>query len=144
MIDSLVAEAADAGKAAEIAPSRTAQIGEKLRAAISDPAVFRSLSERVVVSAQHFACDAVLGASRLGDQLAAGAVALANNGLHMLADGERPKRVLIVDGLLASGMQLSRATRQVRSQGASPYAAVVIALAEAPLPDSLEQLEVLT
>jgi hypothetical protein len=111
-------------------PFRAMAFGDQLDSALADPARLIDVSTRLVAVAEGHRCQAVIGASALGNRLASATVAIANNGLRIF-DREAPtERVLIVDGSLATGTQVAKAARFARGAGARfTPAAVVVSLA---------------
>lgn len=111
---------------------RAMDFGERLESELAHPDRLTEVSRQLVDIAARSNCEQVLGASAVGERLAAAAVALAGNGLRLFANGTPGERVLIVDGTLATGTQITKAIRQARAAGAQyTPAAVVVALAGA-------------
>jgi orotate phosphoribosyltransferase len=78
----------------------------------------RAFARRIDAIAQEHACAAIFGASSTGQQLAGAAVAASANGLRLFSHGAPTANVLVVDSLLASGVQILRAAREVKAAGA--------------------------
>ena len=76
--------------------------------------------------ATELGCHQVLGASPLGNRLAAGVVALAGNGLRVFHPAERIDNVLVVDGLMITGVQVAQASQRAIAAGASRVCAAVV------------------
>ena len=140
-----VEQAAEAVKRAPLSDRAlaAASLGEALECELSAPEALRSVSRRIAELADELGCDSLMGASAVGERLAAAAVALSSNGLRLQYGGSGQK-VLIVDGLLVTGAQLSEAARSVRKAGAIHTAgAVVLSLNHVDLVDVIEPLVVL-
>lgn len=102
-----------------------ANIGEAVASSLADPTRLIDVSRRLADIFVSERCDAILGASPLGDRLA-GAVA-SRHGVRVF-DGTA-LRVLVVDGVLATGAALSVTFDELRQLGvAETRAAVVIDL----------------
>jgi orotate phosphoribosyltransferase len=98
---------------------------------------------RLVEVAHNLGCTAITGASALGERLAAAAVAVGKNGLHMYRTHEQDP-VLIVDGILVTGSQIMSAAMRLNSEGAPrPAAAVVVSTCDIDLSSAIDQLVVL-
>src|SRR5262245_38751446 len=109
---------------------RTIELGESLERALASPDDLRDVAKQVLAVAENLDCDAVIGASPVGDRLAAAAVAVGGNGLRSFtASGEIPEHLLLVDGLLATGAQIERAAKRAHDYGvARSSCAVVLSL----------------
>src|SRR5260370_22651388 len=74
---------------------RAAALGEHLEGALADPKALMSVAERIVSLARDLGCDRLLGASRLGEQLASAAVVSSDNGLRLFQAKEHADHVLV-------------------------------------------------
>jgi len=118
-------------------------VGELLEEGLSAPGALREASTQVAETAQRYGYRALLGASPVGDRLAAAAVALAADGLFLYR-GPDDGPVLIVDGVLVTGVQLAAAARRVREDGVSRAGgAVLLAVNDIDLAPILETVIVL-
>src|SRR5437879_4924365 len=89
---------------------RLCALGEDVEAYLSDPAALTEVSRRIVRIAHSLNCEAVAGASSVGERMAGAASALSGSSLRVFAgqeSGRIPDRVLLVDGLFVTGTQLS-------------------------------------
>lgn len=111
-----------------------AELGEELERELCDPTSLLSVARQIAEIAAGDDCDAVVGASEVGDRLAGAVVAVANNGLRICAPGDSGRRVLVLDGLLASGVRLARAATEIRAAGNDVPRAAVILVAGHPAP----------
>jgi hypothetical protein len=123
---------------------RAMAVGERLEAELTQPDGLTEVSRSLIAIAEERGCTQILGASAVGERLAAAAVAIAHNGLSLFARGDPAESVLVVDGSLATGTQIARAARQAKQAGAHfTPAAVVISLGPTPsIPDTDELLVV--
>jgi len=114
----------------EIAPDQrlfaAAQIGEHLAEALTDPALLIHVSQEFIRIAQNLQCDRVMGASPVGERLAGAVVAVANNGLRMYQARQPAEHVLVIDGVVATGAQLSAACHQAAAQGVPRVSAAAV------------------
>jgi len=113
-------------------PFQAAAAGEALDEVLADPANLVRTSRQVVKIAHELGCDRVMGASPLGQRLAGAAVALGRNGLKDQSAGVRGKSVLVVDGILVSGVSIASASRRALEAGARRISALVVASTHAP------------
>jgi hypothetical protein len=105
---------------------RAAALGERLEQLCASGEVLATASEEIVAIANREGCVSLIGASPLGERLAGAAVAVAQNGLRIW-DGKSTKRnVLVVDGLLVTGSQVSEAIQKLRSAGVGRAMAAVL------------------
>ena len=128
-------------------PFAIAEVASALQGQLSSPGVLRAVAKQVDDIAHDQNCIAVLGASSSGDQLAGAAVAETTNGLHLFRPSEPAESVLIVDTLLASGVQILRAARSARTAGARRVVGLAliadrdgIEMCRAELPDGVVSL----
>jgi adenine/guanine phosphoribosyltransferase-like PRPP-binding protein len=109
-------------------PFAVAALARALDRELASPDALRAVAEELGEVAHRKGCDAVTGASPMGERLAAAIVATSRNGLRLLAPDQKAACVLLVDGVMATGTQLARTSRAIRSMGATRTpAAVVIA-----------------
>src|SRR5438128_2225397 len=69
-------------------PLQAVAAGENLELALADPVALTGVCQRFIDIATELGCHQVLGASPLGNRLAAGVVALAGNGLRIFHPAE--------------------------------------------------------
>lgn len=101
-------------------------LGDRVRSRLSNPDDLQTLATRIGEIAARRATSYVVGASPEGDRLA-GAAALASGGrLRLWQTGEPPAPVLVVDAVLISGTQLTRAVAALRRNGAPVVSAAVV------------------
>lgn len=79
--------------------------------------VLRRVAADLLPIAQRHGCDAVVGASLVGERLAAAVAASDGEQLGIFTGGEH--RVLVLDGILTTGTQMRRAIDQARKAGAT-------------------------
>jgi hypothetical protein len=129
---------------------RLSELGELVEAALADPGVLTYVSERVIEVARDLACEAVAGASAVGERMAGAAAALSGRTLRLCGsqnghDGSVPARVLLLDGLFATGTQLSWLAQRLKTQGVeSTPAAVVVSVTRNGIPPALNEVVTLT
>jgi hypothetical protein len=107
-------------------PFKVEELSESLGAALSDSATLRETSLALDQLAHDFGCDAIVGASPLGDRLAGAVVASGRNGLALYSRDRAARVVLVVDGLLATGVQIANKSRAILEAGASRVVGAVI------------------
>ncbi len=117
-------------------PFQAAAAGEALERALADPETLIAESRRLIEVAARLGCERLMGASPLGERLAGAMVALSANGLKDVSAGIEGLSVLVVDGILVTGVQLASASHRARSAGARSVAGAVVAAAH-PSPDQL-------
>lgn len=105
------------------------RISEAFERDLMSPESFREVVVRLERLAVSLDCTAVAGASRVGERLAGGIVSLPNTRLKLWPPGSpTDDRVLFIDGVVSSGVQLACAIRAARQSGvANPVGAGVIA-----------------
>lgn len=136
-IDSIaeLASEASAGPDATEWPVRAAALGDRLEEALAEPEVLREIVARVLaVIAQHHG-SFVMSASASGRLIVGAAVASADADLHALVCGTRAECVVVIDGVLATGVNLSRAVQVARDSGAQTVVAVAVTSARPELPE---------
>lgn len=111
--------------AAEDWPAPVIGIARQLDEHLADPASLKAVVIDLIKVAERFRCDAVAGASPLGERLA-GAMVASGDRLRLFSSARQDRCVLVVDGLLATGTQLSQAMRQARDAGATHTPAVAL------------------
>jgi hypothetical protein len=90
-----------------------------LEESLASPERLRDLTDQLSVIAERAGADMVTGSSPLGNQLAGSIVRSSARPLALwVANGARGT-VLIVEGVLASGAQLTAAARRARAAGAA-------------------------
>jgi adenine/guanine phosphoribosyltransferase-like PRPP-binding protein len=107
-------------------PFRVADLARDLEVELGHPDVLTEIADRFVVIAEEYGCQAVMGASRVGGQLAGAVVARAENGLRMFSAVDPAEVVLVIDGMLATGTQIARAVRAMKRAGAKRAVAVAV------------------
>lgn len=105
-------------------PDRVLAVAQSLRDELASGDALQDVAARVLSHAEAHGLSAVTGASRIGDQLAGAAVALSGGRLHLATPADRG--VLVVDGLLATGLQLQRAVARLRSVGAERVLGIAV------------------
>lgn len=99
---------------------------ERLEAHLAGAEPLTAACASILQLATESKCDAIAGASPIGDRLAGATVAMAHNGLRVFDPARHANRVLLLDGLLVSGTQLTRATDSILLAGANHVLAVVV------------------
>jgi adenine/guanine phosphoribosyltransferase-like PRPP-binding protein len=108
-------------------PIAAAGVGDTVTAGLADPARLVDAADRLAAVARANSCDSIKGASALGDTLA-GAVA-SRHSLRLYDATSAASRVLIVDGVLATGAALCLAVDEVAAAGyPDPTLAVLVDL----------------
>ncbi len=92
--------------------------GAQLEQRLSSPDRLDEIAVRLAAVAMQLDCRMVTGASHVGDQLAGVLAARSGGRLALWAQNGTPGTVLIVDGILASGVQIASAARRARQSGA--------------------------
>jgi hypothetical protein len=108
-------------------PFRIADIARSLDRQLQSSDILRAYAKRIDLIAKDAGCEAIAGASGTGQQLAGAAVAASANGLRLFSQASPATSVLIVDSLLASGVQLIRTARDLKAAGAKRVVGCVIA-----------------
>lgn len=121
-------------------PLRAVAAGEDLELALADPGALRNVCEGFISIANQFGCHQVLGASPLGNRLAAGVVALGGNELRLFHQAESASSVLVIDGLLVTGVQIAQAGQMAIRAGASRVCGAVVMTARPDLHGTLGSL----
>lgn len=105
------------------------RVAETFERDLMSPESFRDVVSRLERLAVSLHCTAVAGASRMGERLAGGIASLPNTDLKLWPQGSATdERVLFIDGVVTSGVQLACAIRAARQCGvANPVGAGVIA-----------------
>jgi orotate phosphoribosyltransferase-like protein len=88
--------------------------------------VLISAAQAVAALAAQEGCHDLLGASPLGERLAAAAVAVAGNGLRVWGSDVDSQNVLVIDGLMVSGSQIAEASARAIQAGAAKVVATVL------------------
>jgi predicted amidophosphoribosyltransferase len=118
-------------------------VGEALEIELADPQTLVNTSTRLADIARKSGCLALTGASSVGNRLAAATVALAQDGLHLWRPGET-EPVLVIDGLLATGANLSSVAWHLRREGVErTVAAAVIKAGDPEIASDISELVVL-
>lgn len=103
-----------------------AMAGQDVESGMGEPERLGVLTGWIAGVADLHQCQMVTGASRLGDQLA-GVVAAASKGrLKLWAENGAIGTLLVIDGVLASGTQVSRRAAQARRHGAHRVVGAVL------------------
>lgn len=89
----------------------------ELEAELADPTTLTQVADRLVQLAISAECSAVAGASPLGDRLAGAVVAQSEGALRLSAGDMNGSRVMFLDGLVNTGVQIARALRTARRSG---------------------------
>jgi phosphoribosylpyrophosphate synthetase len=130
-----LASEASAGPDTTDWPVRAAALGEQLEEALAEPNVLREIVMRLLeVAAQHDA-SAIMSASAAGRLIVGAAVASADTEIRALVNGTRAERVVVLDGVIATGVNLSRAVEVALGAGAQTVVAVAVTSARHELPD---------
>lgn len=107
-------------------PLAIAGLSERLERELDEPAVLDQIAREVTDIADRLHCDAIAGASPLGARIARASVAMSTNGLRVFDERVPGATVLVVDGVLASGVQTVRMARSARNLGARQTPAVAV------------------
>ena len=105
-------------------PVAASGIGEVVAAQLANPELLVDIRERIAAVCVAEGCDAIAGASPIGDRIA-GAVAAAHS-LRIFDDSIPSQRVLVVDGVLATGAALFLAIEEIHRAGAKETRAAVV------------------
>jgi hypothetical protein len=108
-------------------PFRIGDIARSLERHLQSGDVLRAYAKEIDLIARDAGCEAIVGASSAGQQLAGAAVAASANGLQLFSQAHPVASVLVVDTLLASGVQLLRTARDLKAAGATRVIGCVIA-----------------
>lgn len=111
-----------------------AEAGEALEQALADSKNLTFISRRMADVAKRTHSTRVFGASPLGERIAAATVVTAQNGLSDQKAGLEGERVLVVDGLLVTGIQVANALRRANAAGAASVSIAVVASLENAAP----------
>lgn len=93
--------------------------GRDVEDALTDPAQLRDVTMRLAAVAAETGAAMVTGASPLGHQLAGLVVGMTQAPLTLWAQNGAHGTVLVIEGVLASGAQLTSAARRARAAGAT-------------------------
>ncbi len=107
-------------------PFAVARAGRELEREISVADRIRVLGAEINAIAYRHGCVTVAGASTIGTMLAGAAVGASENGLRFVSPEQAGESVLIVDSLLASGVQMTRAVRTAHAAGAEKVVGLVV------------------
>ena len=108
-------------------PVAAAEIGDVVSVLLSDPEYLVEVSDRIAAVLAAESCDAIAGASPTGDRIA-GAVASTHT-VRMFDFAVPARRVLVVDGVLATGAALSLAIEEIQHSGSeAPEIRAAVAL----------------
>jgi adenine/guanine phosphoribosyltransferase-like PRPP-binding protein len=107
-------------------PLRVAELARDLEVELGHPDLLLRVADQMLAFAKDHGCQAVVGASRVGSQLAGALVARSTNGLRLFSAADPVESVLVVDGVLATGTQIARAVRVARDAGVKQAAAAVV------------------
>jgi phosphoribosylpyrophosphate synthetase len=130
-----LASEASAGPDATEWPVLAAALGDRLDEALAEPDVLREVVTRLLaVVAQHDA-SFVMSASAAGRLIVGAVVANAGTGVRALVNGAQAESVVVVDGVIATGVNLSRAVEVARGSGAQTVVAVAVTSARHELPE---------
>jgi hypothetical protein len=105
-------------------PVVAAGIGDAVSAALADPMELMAAAAKLADTARSHGCDAIKGASPIGDNLA-GAVA-SSYSIRLFDPAVPASRVLLVDGVLATGAALWLAVDDLQSTGPTPATLAVL------------------
>jgi hypothetical protein len=93
--------------------------GRELEDSLTDPDRLREVTAQLAEVAAATGAGMITGASPLGHQLAGLVVGMAKSPLALWAQNGAHGTVLVVEGVLASGAQLTSAARRARAAGAA-------------------------
>jgi phosphoribosylpyrophosphate synthetase len=116
-------------------PVLAAALGDHLDEALGEPEVLREVVGRLLAIVVASDAQFVVSASSAGRLLVGAAMASTDVPLRALVRGARAERVIVVDGVLATGVNLSRAVEFARGSGAGTVVAVAVTSARRELPD---------
>ena len=105
-------------------PFAAAAVGESVSAVLSDPVVLRDAADRCFALAQRHGCDAVSGASPNGEALAI--ATMVTHSLPRFIEGTPASCVLVLDGVLATGVSLHLAAERLVTVGAGAVRLAVL------------------
>jgi hypothetical protein len=98
---------------------RIHQAGRDLEDTLTDPVRLRDVTGHLAAIAADTGAAMVTGASPLGHQLAGLVVGMTQAPLTLWAQNGAHGTVLVIEGVLASGAQLTSAARRARAAGAT-------------------------
>src|SRR5689334_4542966 len=101
---------------AEEWPLRAMDLAHDVDVELGRAGVLRRVAADLLPIAQRHGCDAVVGASLVGERLAAAVAACDGDQVGIFTGGEH--RVLVLDAILTTGTQMHRAIDQARDAGA--------------------------
>ena len=113
-------------------PFAAVAVGDSLERALSTPDVLVEMAHAIAEEAEARGYSRLIGASRVGDQLAGAAVASSHAGLSLKAAADVDERVMVVDGVLVTGAQIAKVARELRASGTSTIGAVVVLALSVP------------
>ena len=106
-------------------PAPAVSVARQLDDHLADPVRLKAVVMDLIGIATRFRCDSVTGASPVGERLA-GAMVASGQRLRLFSPARPGRCVLVVDGLLATGTQLSGAMRRAQDAGARRTPAVAL------------------
>src|SRR5258708_28993841 len=92
-------------------PFAVADASREIERHLGSSDVVRAAAARINQIAHEHGCDAIVGASPMGSVLAGAAVSASPNGLRLFVPTDTHPKVLAVETLLASGVQMLQAMR---------------------------------
>jgi len=107
-------------------PRRLSNLAERIETELGNPETLRSIAGDLAPLALELGCGTVVGASSTGERIAGAFIATYGADLEMSQRRERGS-VLIVDGVLTTGVQMQRAIRKAREAGADKVSGIVVA-----------------
>lgn len=107
-------------------PMAALEIGEAIERAMESSDTLIALARGFADVAGEAGCEAVVGASAIGDRLAAATVAVAANGLRLYGPDTEAGSLLVVDGVLVTGIQISKAIYAARQRGVVEICSAVV------------------
>lgn len=106
------------------------RVGRNLEEELVDPAALRAITAALAEIAIEMNAQMVTGASALGNQLAGALAAGDRPSLQLWAQNGAHGTVLVIEGVLASGVQMARTAKRARAAGAERVVGAAV-LAEA-------------
>lgn len=115
-----------------------ARIGDQLETLLWNPAELVAVSTAIAEQAEHLGCQHLVGASELGNRLAAAAVAVSNNGLSGPPEALNGTSVCVIDGIVSTGWNVRRTRAELISKGAASVLVIGVVRGVLPETDDLD------
>lgn len=107
-------------------PRRLNNLALSIESELGNPEALRIIAGDLAPIAVELGCGTMIGASSIGERIAGAFIATHGEDLS-IAQGAALGSVLVVDGVLSTGVQMQRAISKAREAGAQKVAGVVVA-----------------